>query len=194
VAGPLVTRQTLVLPDGTDAPGEPDLYYWAYHHAVGISVDGTIKVLDLSTGDEPRDIQAWLSGFVEAGTPCYHLSDDEHQEVWVYWNSVFGNFEPPPQPARLCGYTFTPLFTFRRDQKPADLAEFIGFVPSTMVTQLEGMKTVLRTKGVPDMAEDLLPGILSRYQAGTIDEVCSRVPSLAVCPGGGSGGGGLLGD
>ena len=190
IAGPLVTSQTLILPDGTDAPEAPDRYYWPYHHTAAINVEGTMKVIDLSIGDEPIDVQTWISGFVDAGTPCFHMNDDEAHEVWVYWNTVFNNFDPPTPLVRQCGYTFTQMFTFRRDQTPADLAEFIKTAPATMLVQLGNLQTTLTRLHSTTLDEEQLPAVTSRYQAGTVDDVCARVPGMKFC--GGSGGSGGL--
>jgi hypothetical protein len=191
VTGPLVTRQTLVLPDGKVAPGEPDFYYWAYHHGVVLDVEGELRVLDLSLGDEPVAIATWLSGFVHAGTACHLVSQDEYNEIWGYWNSRFGNLTFGPAPARLCGYSITPLFTMRWEHTPADMVSTLGFVPHTMQVQTGSLITTLAGNHATTLPEADLARVTSRYQPGTVDDVCDRVWMDALC---GPSDGGTAGD
>jgi len=173
VAGPLVTYQTLIKPNGKTIGTQPLEYYWSYHHALVINVEGKLRVLDLSTGDSPLPIDDWLSGFVDPSIKCVHSSDEVHQQVWVYWNSAFGNFELPEEPSVLCAYTITPLFTMRRDQTPSDLADFISFVPATMETLLGSFKTTLSATYGVTLAEEVLPNITSSYSPGMVEDVCN---------------------
>jgi hypothetical protein len=194
VAGPLVTHQALILPSGErPAPtgrGGDTMYFWPYHHAVVLNVDDELGVLDLSVGDEPVPIDQWLAGFIEPETTCPLVSDAEYWDIWVYWNSNFNNFTPESTPARLCGYTITPMFTFRPHQTPADLVDQLASAPRQMQTLTGSLTTLLQSGYSVSLPEAELPLVTSAYTPGSLDEVCELHPYFSVC--GGSGGGGLL--
>lgn len=183
VAGPLATLQTYVLPDGNPVTGTPQKYYWAYHHGVVVNVEGTLKVLDLSAGDEPLEIDEWIHNFLDPSVECHHMNAEDFLDVWVYWNSAFSGFTPEPgtRPERLCGYTVTDMFTFREDQTPADLAEMIAFVPGTMQVQLGALASTLETEYDVTLSEDQLPLVTSTYEPQTEEDVCDWVPELLYC-------------
>ena len=169
VTGPLVTQQTLVLPDGTEVFGERERYFWPYHHGAVLSVDGTPRVIDLSVGDTPIPIDDWLRGFVDPAFPCFLMEQEEFQTVWVYWLAAFSNFVPGARPERACGYTITPIFTFRWDHEPQ--AEVLVHAPPALVVQLGSLATTLSGHGVTLPEEDL-PDVVSRYTALTTGDVC----------------------
>lgn len=174
VAGPLVTFQTLIDPQGSPIGQDPLWFFWAYHHGVVLNVDGELRVLDLSVGDAPIPIDVWLASFTDPSVRCKHLSDSRHAEVWVYWNASFNNFEPPSPPPELCSYTITPIFTNRRDQTLADMRDAISFAPGTMNVQLGTFReTVSHEYGV-SLAEVDAPLVTSKYRAGTVADVCAR--------------------
>jgi hypothetical protein len=168
VAGPLVTDQTLILPDGT-ALEPPHSYYWAYHHAAVINVDRELQVIDLSLGDEPIPIEDWVSGFVEPSIECNWMDEEEFANVWTYWNAAFANLVPEEPPARTCGYTITPIFTFRWDQEP--LAEVVTNAPSTMLVLLGGLETLLGEHDV-SLPREQLPLVTSSYAPLSVTDVC----------------------
>jgi hypothetical protein len=76
----------------------------------------------------------------------------------AYWNSKFGNLPAPRPPKRLCGYYVTPMFAFRWDQAPKDMAELIGWIPFTMQTQTGSLATTLALKHSTNLPEADLPG------------------------------------
>ena len=99
----------------------------------------------------------------------------------AYWNSKFGNLPAPRLPKRLCGYYVTPMFAFRWDQAPKDMAELIGWIPFTMQTQTGSLATTLALKHSTTLPEADLPGVLSRYQPGHIPEICARAWMEELC-------------
>lgn len=178
ITGPLVAEQTLVLPDGTSPTGDPISVTWPYHHGVVISVNGELRVLDLSVGDEPMPIDAWAHGFVDPAVPCFHMDEDEYNLVWGYWLAVHNSWVPDERPERLCGYTLTPVFTWRWDQDP--LVDAIRFTPGTMLVQFEGFKTVLRTSYGITLADEEIPLVTSIY-APLPESVLCEWMDLAYC-------------
>lgn len=169
VAGPLVTEQSLWLPDGSAVSGDPEHYFWPYHHGAVLLVDRALRVLDLSLGDEPVIIEEWTSGFVDPSIECVPMDEEEFQEVWIYWNAAFNNFVPGERPARPCGYTITPIFTFRWDQEP--LTDFVRTAPRTMVVQFGGLESLLGLHGV-ELLPEQVPHVLSSYTPLSEAEVC----------------------
>jgi hypothetical protein len=176
--GPLVTFQSFRMPDSTPMPGDPDMWYWAYHHGVVLNVEGELRVMDLSVGDAPLPIATWLQGFVAPGIECELLPEAEYQAVWIYWNAAFGNFDPGARPVPLCAYTVTPMFTFRSDQTSTTLADFIASVPSTMQVQLGALATWIGSEHQTTLLEAELPAVTSLYQAGTEQDVCDLVAPI----------------
>lgn len=181
-AGPLATRQTYVVPYGGPVTGPAAFYYWPNHQAVVINVEGTLKVLDLSTGDTPIEIDEWLHNFIDPSVECFHLDAEDFHKVWVYWNTVFNNFPPEPgaRPEHLCAYTLAGIFTSRADQAPADLAEFIRNVPSEMQVQLDVLYYDLRRVHGITLPEADLPFVTSTYAPGTEADICTLV-NLTYC-------------
>lgn len=170
--GPFVTHQALADSDGAEVGDHSMFWYWPYHHGVALNVEGEIRVLDLSIGNAPVPIDEWLKGFVQNDVVCEHLSHNAYTEVWAFWNARFSNFETDSPPASTCGYTFTSIFTFRLDQTPADLADFIASVPSTMQTQSAAFQTIVQSElGVAVDSSDVAQ-YTSKYEPGTLEEVC----------------------
>jgi len=175
VTGPLAALQTYVLPYGNPVTESSEKNYWAYHHAVAINIEGEIKVVDLSAGDEPLTIDEWVHSFVVSSIECIHMNADDFHDLWVYWNSAFTGFEPGKRPQKLCGYTFTKMFSFREDQTPEDLADFIRSVPSTMQVQLDALANTLNQNYGINLPEDQLPLVTSTYVPQTEADICTWV-------------------
>lgn len=172
ITGPLVTHQTLILPDGSEAEMATPFYYWPYHHGVVVNVDGEPSVLDLSTGDEPLPVETWIRAFVVPEVDCPLLPVDAYDAVWIYWLNAFGNTIPPPRPAADCGYTLSPLFTMEVDQEiPTD---FIIAAADEMRVQTGSLRTVLAESGVT-LDEEQLPFVVSRYDSLPEDAVCDAL-------------------
>jgi hypothetical protein len=164
------------MPDGTAMPGDADMWFWAYHHAVVLHVDGELRVLDLSIGDEPLAIDTWLAGFVDPSVECVHQTDEDHQIVWNYWNAAFGNFEPEPRPTPLCSYTLTPIFTFGWDDTAAAMASTVANAPLALEPQTGALATWLADQHDTTLPLEDLPDLTSTYAPGTEQDVCDLVP------------------
>jgi len=178
VTGPLIAEQTLVLPDGTSPTGDPISVTWPYHHGVVINVDGELRVLDLSAGDEPMPIDGWTHGFVDPAVSCFHMEEDEYNLLWGYWLAVHNSWIPDERPERLCGYTLTPIFTWRWDQDP--LVDAVRFTPGAMLVQFEGFKTVLQSNYGITLADEEIPLVTSIY-APLPESVLCEWMDLAYC-------------
>jgi hypothetical protein len=76
----------------------------------------------------------------------------------------------------------TPIFTFRWDQTPADLASFIASVPSTMQVQLGGFETILLTTYGVTIPDAEIPLMRSTYASRTEAELCAWM-DLPYCAG-----------
>ncbi|MCU0598011.1 MAG: protein-glutamine glutaminase family protein, partial [Desulfobacterales bacterium] len=133
ISGPLISEQTIIMPDLTMPAGDPIPIHWPDHHAAVVNVDGDLMVIDPSTGDEPLFIDDWAHSFVDDSVECFHMDEEEYQKVWSYWLSVMSPYELPERPARICGYTITPVFRFRSDQDPQ--FDQLRWTPSTLETQ-----------------------------------------------------------
>jgi hypothetical protein len=173
IAGPLILEAVFRDPDGSALSGNPFIMYWAYHKGVVVNVEGTLKVIDLSTGDEPLDIDQWAHCLVDESVVCHHMQEDEFIRMKGYWNSMMGAaYEPQDPPERICGYTITPMFTFRWDQNPMDLVDQLQWTPDTMVTQTEAFRSLLSMDyGVTVNAGDE-SGYTCVYTAHDTDWLC----------------------
>ena len=182
ITGPMVAEQYFIQPDGTEVGEMPFTLFWTYHHGAALNVDGTIKVLDLSQGDEPIDIDTWYSALVEPDVECFPMGNKEWQDVWIYWNSVLNGFELPPEPNRLCGYTITPMFKMRWDL-PIQFDQ-LGWTPSTMEVQtLAFMTTLSDGRYGYDLEIPIsdVPFFTSRYVGKPFLEVCVWEPTYIFC-------------
>lgn len=174
ITGPLATRQTLVLPDGTELPPDDEerygLYGWSYHHGAVVNVEGEPRVIDLSVGDEPLTPEEWARGFVDPSVECTLGAQEEFERAWSYWLTAYENRVPGPRPERLCVYTISPIFTFRTDQvfEPSPLMD----CPDVLATQTGAFVTVLDARGVA-LPEEELPFVTSRYEPVSEAEQCA---------------------
>jgi len=139
-------------------------------------------VLDLSVADAPLPVADWARSFVAPPVTCELVDDEAYVETWSYWLAAFSSMDTGPRPARLCAYTLTPIFTFRWDRTPADLADFIASAAGTMQVQFEGFKTILDSDYGVTIPDDQIPLMRSTYAAGTEADVCSWV-DLRYCAG-----------
>lgn len=171
VTGPLAAEQTFLKPDLEEVPGPPYRVFWTYHHTAALNVDGVFMAADLSIGDAPIPIDEWVRAFVPADIACPHLGADAWWDAWVYWNALANGYEPPPEPAFLCGYTITPMFTTKWDQDIQ--SDQVRWSPATMASQLGGFQTVLQGDYGYTPSDDEIPYITSRYAARTLAEVCT---------------------
>lgn len=178
VTGPLVTEQVLVLPDGQVLYDEPDLRYWSYHHGMVLNVEGEFKVLDLSIGDSPVDIDTWWQGFVAPDVTCVHAVDDDYKDTWIYWNAVFSGWQPTNKPKYECAYTVTPIFTFKWGDDMS--VSSVSDAPLSMLTQTESFRTLLLQDHGLILPDEDIPHVLSLYEGGTMDDVCEMM-DLAIC-------------
>ena len=190
IAGPLIMEAVFRDRDGGAIPGDPAIFYWPYHKGVVVNIAGTLKVIDLSTGDAPLDIDQWAGCLVDASVACHHMSEEEFIKVKGYWNSMMGaGYEPQAAPKRICGYTITPLFTFRWDQTPLDLLEQLQWTPATMATQAEAFKSLLFMDYGVTVDDENEPYYTCAYTSHDTDWLCLyRDPPYC-----GNSDGGLLG-
>ncbi len=170
ITGPLISEQTVILPDGTMAPGNPSPIAWPYHHAAVMNVDGELMVIDLSTGDEPLSIDEWAHSFVDDCVECFHMDEEEYQKVWSYWLSVMSPYELPERPSRICGYTITPVFRFRSDQDPQ--LDQLQWTPSVLETQVGSFEWLMQDQYGLEVAEEEIPFYTSQYNAQPEDVLC----------------------
>jgi hypothetical protein len=177
IAGPLVAEQTILAPGGTAIPGDPLVLGWPYHFGAIVAVDGVEKVMDLSVGDTPLEIDAWAHSFVDPAEPCYLMDDDEFFKVWAYWMSVTSNWVPDARPPRVCGYQVYPFMRTRGDQPVT--AEQINTIPWTLETQHGSFVTTLGEHGVTPTDADI-PRYLSAYQPLTEVDIC-RIWDFVYC-------------
>lgn len=176
IAGPLITAQTWVDPEGTPVAGEPQRPYWPYHHAVIVNVEGELRVMDLSIQDAPIPIDEWVRGFVIDDFPCALMTEEEYQPVWNYWGAAMSNWEPGARPLCPCAYTITPLFRFRWDQEP--LVEAIRFGTEVMISQTGAFLTIMEWDyGLFPALEDV-PDYTSQYVALNEVDLCAWVDLL----------------
>lgn len=178
IAGPLITEQVLVLPDGEILDDAPHFRYWSYHHAVVLNVEGEIKVLDLSIGDSPIDIETWWQSFVGSDVTCVHAVADDYQDTWSYWLSVFSSWQPKFRPKYECAYTLTPIFTWRWDQDM--IVSQVADAPDTMLVQSGAFRTILLQDHGLMLPDEDIPQVLSLYQAKTLEDLCDVV-NLTIC-------------
>lgn len=169
VTGPLVTRQTLILPDGTEVASHSPMYYWSHHHAVVLNVEGGVRVLDLSLGDTTVPLDDWFAGFVAPPVECHLMAEAEWDTVWRYWLDAFGNLVPEGRPERLCGYTVSPIFTLAGEQPPQ--YDFVLQSADAMRMQAEALRNTLGAAG-DALTDDQLADVVSRYES---------LPESAVC-------------
>jgi len=178
IAGPLVTEQVLVLPDGEILDDVPHFTYWPYHQGVALNVGGEFKVLDLSIDDSPVGIDTWWQSFVAPDVTCVHAVADDYQATWIYWNSVFVSWQPKFKPRYECAYTLTPIFTGRWDQDMG--VPTVADSPDTMLVQSDAFRTrLLRDHGLILPDEDI-PQVRSLYAGKTIEDLCDVV-DLRIC-------------
>jgi len=176
IAGPLITAQTWIDPEGTPVAGDPQRPYWPYHHAVVLNVEGELRVMDLSIQDAPLPIAEWVRGFVIDDFPCALMTEADYQPVWNYWSAAMSNWEPEARPLCPCAYTITPLFRFRWDQDP--LVEAIWFATEVMISQTGGFLTIMEWDyGLFPALEDV-PGYTSEYVPLNEVDLCEWVDLL----------------
>jgi len=175
ITGPLIVFQNLVSTNEIPFPDEPMHFYWPYHHAVAVNVEGNICIIDLSIQDVPIPIGEWTAKLTSE-TTCGEVSEEEYWEIWFYWVSLMSNWQVEETPEKLCGYTITPMLTFRSDQEPQ--VQGVKDALSTMVVQTYAFQSlVMDTYGI-DVPIESVPFITSLYTPGTIDDLCSWVSYL----------------
>jgi hypothetical protein len=173
IAGPLIMEAAFRTPDGWVLNGDPAIFYWAYHKGVVVNVEGTLKVIDLSTGDEPLDIDQWAHCLVDESVVCHHMDEDEFITMKGYWNSMMGAaYLPQDPPERICGYTITPMFTFRWDQTPMDLVEQLQWTPDSMITQTGGFQSLLSMDYGVTVSDEDAPWYTCGYTPHDTDWLC----------------------
>ncbi len=175
ITGPLIVFQNLVSTNDIIFPNEPIHVYWPYHHAVVVNVEGNVCIMDLSIQDEPIPIGEWTAKLSNE-TTCGEVSEEEYWEIWFYWLSLMSNWQAEEIPQKLCGYTITPMLTFRSDQKP-QIQEVIDAL-STLVVQTYAFQTLVMDSYGIDLPIEVTPFITSLYTPGTIDDLCSWVSFL----------------
>jgi hypothetical protein len=171
LTGPLISFQTLVLPDGSSAPGEPRLIHWPYHHGTVINVEGELMVLDLSVGNEPVTVDAWTHSFVDAATPCSLMGPSEWINLWSYWIAVTGSMDTVERPDRICGYTITPLLTLRWEDNDPTLCG-LNNAPQELITLLDGFITILAADHSTTLPEEQIPLVTSTYDGQPESRIC----------------------
>ena len=157
------------MPDGSDAPGPAARWVWSHHHAVASSVDGELRIMDLSLGDDPVPLGNCVSAFVEPGCRCELLGRVAHDRLIDYWIESGSEHTAQCKPEPSCGYAVTPPFTFDRYQQPGDQAELLASVPSTLVAELEAFLSMLQKEYGLDPSAWEAPLLTSRYDAGDSD-------------------------
>ncbi len=184
IAGPLITEQTLVLPDGEVLWDEPDFRYWSYHHGVVLNVEGEFKVLDLSMGDTPVPIESWWQGLVGPEVTCTHAAEEDYQDTWSYWLSVFSSWTPKIRPKYECAYTLTPIFTWHwgDDLSVTSVAD----APDSLLVQSDAFRTLLLRDHGLILPDEEIPYVLSLYEGKTLEDLCDVV-NLKICSTGGGG-------
>ena len=182
IAGPLATEQVLVLPDGEILDDVPHFRYWSYHHGVALNVEGEFKVLDLSIGDAPVDIETWWQSFVGPDITCVHAVADDYAETWAYWFWVYQSWNPQLNPRYECAYTLTPIFTWRWDQDM--IVSQVASTPLNTLVQSAGFRTVLLDDHGLTLPDEDIPHVRSLYEGKTLEDVCNVV-DLKICRQGG---------
>jgi len=191
ITGPMITDVVFQYPDGSQIPGEPAVIYWPYHRSAVVNVEGTLKVIDLSTSTGLMDIDEWAQNLVYGSVECYHMTEEEYTDLKAYWNTMMsGPYEDLERPERIYGYTITPIFTARWDQAP--LADQLKWTPSQMETQSGAFKSFMSDSygiTVSDSDEAFYTCIYTPHDE---DWLCENADP-PYCNGG-SGGGGLIPD
>ncbi|MBN1781221.1 hypothetical protein JW948_08865 [bacterium] len=188
ITGPLIMDVVFRYPDGSDVQGDPSIFYWPYHRSAVVNVEGMLMVIDLSTGEGLMEIDDWARNLVDASITCYHMSEDEHNRLKAFWNTMIaGPYEELDRPDRLCGYTLTPIFTARWDQDP--LADQLKWTPSGMKTQSEAFKTFMNmTYGIT--VEDSSEAFYTCWYSPHDEDWLCEYRDPPYC--GGNSGGGLI--
>lgn len=173
IAGPLIVFQNLVSTNDITFPNEPIHVYWPYHHAVAVNVDGNVCIIDLSIQNEPIPVGEWTAKLTHE-TTCEEVGEEEYWNIWSYWLSLMSNWQVEETPEKLCGYTVTPMLTFRSDQEP----QIQGVIDalSTLVVQTYAFQTLVMDNYSIDLPIEVVPFITSLYTPGNIDDLCSWVP------------------
>jgi hypothetical protein len=174
VNAPLVTTQRILDPSGTEVALEPA--YWPYHVGTVVNVEGTIEVIDLSVGDEPMSVDAWLASFVSPEATCELRDEVDALNQWVYWMQASGGapgYDPadaPPTPE--CVYYYVPLFQHRWDLPPIGAIEARSLAES-LVAQTVVFRAMLADFGGGYTDADI-PHFLSEYEAHTLGWMCDE--------------------
>ncbi len=179
IAGPLIMEYAYLGPDGSPVPGEPQHIHWPYHKGVVVNVEGELMVIDLSAGDEPLPIDEWAHRLVEEEVQCFPMSEDEYADVRIYWNSVMASYELPERPARICGYTITPMFRFRWDQDAQ--VDQLRWTPSILETQHDGFSNTLQELYGVTPGESDIPLYTCAYSPQGEEKLCEWLPDLPLC-------------
>ncbi len=175
ITGPLIVFQNLISTKDISFPDDPLHFYWPYHHAVVVNVEGNICVIDLSLQDAPIPIGEWTAKLTHE-TTCQEVSEKEYWTIWSYWLSLMSNWTPQENPETLCGYTITPMLTFRSDQSP-QIQGVIDALPTLVVQTYAFQSLVMDTYGF-ELSFESIPFITSFYTPGTLDDLCSWVSFL----------------
>lgn len=175
ITGPLIVFQNLISTNDISFPDDPLHVYWPYHHAVVVNVEGSICVIDLSLQDAPIPIGEWTAKLTNE-TICQEVSEEEYWEIWSYWLSLMNNWEPQEAPETLCGYTITPMLTFRSDQSPQTQGVIDAL--STLIVQTYAFQSLVKDTYGIDIPVEIVPDITSLYTPGTLDDLCSWVSFL----------------
>jgi len=175
ITGPLIVFQNLVSTNEIIFPDEPLRVYWPYHHAVVVNIEGTVCVIDLSIQDTPIPIGEWTAKFSRE-TTCKEVSEEEYSVIWFYWLSLMSNWNTEETSETLCGYTITPMLTFRSDQEPQIQGVIDAFF--TLVVQTYAFQTIVMDTYGMDVPFEIIPHIVSLYTPGTLNDLCSWVSFL----------------
>jgi len=145
VYGRLRTRQRLLDYDRTPASEATLDLGWPMHFIALLNVEGTCKVMDLSAGDDPLEIPAWLSGFAEGG--CAYRQDAALAAA------------PPPGEEDGCSYAFLGPFEAAILDDPTRIPGQLRDASSSFPAELQD------DFGIPDPRTADLPFYLTEYTA-----------------------------
>jgi hypothetical protein len=192
LAGPIIFEQRFLLPDGQVIPnsqtGSRPTYAFAFRAMPSpvINVEGELRVIDLSMGNEPLAVEDWMAHLVDSSTPCVHGDYDTYWDAWTFWLAVLLNYPVGPEPQHECVYTFTPALSRKVDGHI--VIDSVASAPSQLITQFNKLRNLVVGAGHV-LSDDEIAQVLTEYTPHTLDWWCQNFYKLDYCKSGGKKGG-----
>lgn len=185
VVGPLNAYQTLIDPKGKPLSDQEVLINWSSHIGAVMNVEGELKVIDLSIGDQPLPIAQWVASFVEPGVECTHMTENEFSAAFGYqigW-SLPGS-DKPIRPPRICGYVITPMFSGPWWSAPTSFESIVYSLqgdPVALAMEARGFYSSLLKESKLFYYKPALAMVTSTYRAAALSDFCLDQSSMKQC-------------